>query len=99
MAMKKKTGGNYTLGHASQNKGKAIGVPTKVNDSLPKGGGAGTHASQNKGHGIGVPERSNSKTPSMGACKPLNGGGIFKTSGSVLRNSGVKGAHRLGCKK
>jgi hypothetical protein len=98
MAMKKKSGGNYSLSHASQNKGKAIGVPTKVNDSLPKGGGAGTHASQSKGSAIGVPTRSNS-TPSMGACKPLNGGGIFKTSGSVLKNSGVKGAHRLGSKK
>lgn len=98
MTTDKKSGGNYTLKHASQNHGKAIGVPTKVNDSLPKGGGAGTHSSQPKGHGIGVPDRSNS-TPSMGAGKPLSGGGIFRTSGPVLKNSGVAGAHRLGGKK
>lgn len=98
MTTDKKSGGNYTLKHASQSHGKAIGVPTKVNESLPKGGGAGTHASQPSGNGIGVPSRSNS-TPSMGACKPLNGPGIFKSSGTVLKNSGVAGAHRLGSKK
>jgi hypothetical protein len=99
MAMKKETGGKYHLGHDNQPKGKGIGVPSKVVDSLPKGGGSGgMHSGQPSGHGIGVPERSNT-VKNMGIGSPGNGGGIFKTSGKVLINSGVKGAHRLGCKK
>ena len=98
MAMKGETGGKFNLGHSSQPSGKSTGEPKKVLDNLPKGGGTGAHAKQPGGTGMGIPTRSNA-TPSMGACKPLNGGGIFKTSGSVLKNSGVSGAHRLGGKK
>jgi len=98
MAMKKETGGKYNLKHDSQNKGHGIGVPTKVVDSLPKGGGSGAHSSQPSGHSLGVPTRSN-PVKNMGIGKPGNGGGIFKTSGKVLINSGVAGAHRIGCKK
>lgn len=99
MAMKKETGGKYSLKHGSQNKGHGIGVPTKVVDSMPKGGSSGgMHAGQPSGHGIGVPERSN-PVKNMGIYGKDNGGGIFKTRGKVLINSGVSGAHRLGCKK
>ena len=43
MAMKKETGGKYHFGHDNQPKGKSIGVPHKVVDSMPKGGGLGWH--------------------------------------------------------
>ena len=92
-----KKSGTYNLGHDSQNHGKGIGAPTKVIDNMNKSG-AGEHASQPKGTSIGVPDRGQ-PVPSMGAYKNANGGGIFRTRGSVLRNSGVAGAHRLGCKK
>jgi hypothetical protein len=99
MAMKKETGGKYSLKHESQTHGKGIGIPSKVVDSMPKGGGSGgMHSGQPSGHGIGVPTRSN-PVKNMGIGSPGNGAGIFKSSGKVLINSGVKGAHRLGCKK
>ncbi len=98
MAMKKETGGKYHLGHDNQPKGKGIGVPTKVLDNMPKGGGSGPHETTKGTHSIGVPERSN-PVKNMGAYSKDSGGGIFKTRGKVLINSGVSGAHRLGCKK
>jgi hypothetical protein len=85
-------------GHKSQNHGHGVGVPKKVLDNYPKGGGSGPHESQNHGHGMGIPTRGNT-VKSTGAKSACNGGGIFKTSGPVLKNSGVSGAHRLGCKK
>lgn len=83
--------------HKSQPQGKSVGTPAKVLDNMPKGGGSGPHQSQNQGHGMSIPTRSN-PVKNMGANKPLNGAGIFKSSGSVLKNSGVSGAHRIGCK-
>lgn len=85
-------------GHKTQPHGHGIGVPKNPVDNLPKGGGAGEHESQPQGHGIGVPTRSNT-VKNMGIRSPSNGAGIFKSSGSVLRNSGVSGAHRIGCRK
>jgi hypothetical protein len=99
MAMKKKMGGGYSLKHDNQPKGKSIGVPSKVVDSMPKGGSSGgMHSGQPSGHSIGVPDRSN-PVKNMGIYGKDSGGGIFKTRGKVLINSGVSGAHRLGCKK
>ena len=99
MAKMKETGGKYNLGHASQNHGKAIGVPTKVLDNMNKSG-SGEHAKQTHGHGIGVPTHPvDWPKAAKGSTRNLNGGGIFPCRGNVLRNSGVKGAHRLGCKK
>lgn len=99
MAMNKETGGKYSLKHESQPKGKSIGVPSKVVDSMPKGGGSGgMHTGQPSGHSLGVPTRGN-EVKSTGAKSTGNGGGIFRTNGKVLINSGVAGAHRLGCKK
>jgi hypothetical protein len=89
---------NYSLGHKSQPQGKSVGVPTKVLDNMPKGGGSGPHTSQPQGHGMGIPTRSN-PVKNMGAHKSGDGAGIFKSSGNVNRNSGVAGAHRIGCKK
>jgi hypothetical protein len=84
--------------HASQTGGHGIGVPKDPSPNMPKGGGAGKHESQPQGHGIGVPTRSNT-VKNMGIHGPDSGGGIFKTRGAVLRNSGVKGAYRIGSKK
>jgi len=55
------------------------------------------HKGQNHGHSIGVPDRSN-PVPNMGIHKSGSGGGIFRTRGSVLRNCGKSGAHRIGKK-
>jgi len=85
--------------HESQPQGHGIGIPKNPVDNLPKGGGAGKHESQPQGHSLGVPTRSN-PVKNMGIHSPNNGAGIFKSAtSSVLRNSGVSGAHRLGCKK
>src|SRR5258707_2507479 len=90
---------NYTAGaHKGQTHGHGIGVPKNVVDNLPKGGGAGPHESQPQGHSLGIPSKGTS-TKSTGATSSSNAGGIFKTRGSVLRNSGVAGAHRVGCRK
>jgi|SRR5712671_2343545 len=86
-------------GHKTQPQGHGIGIPKNVVDNLPKGGGAGVHESQPHGHSLGIPQ-SGTSTKSTGATSPGNSAGIFKSStGSVLRNSGVSGAHRLGCRK
>ena len=92
-----KKSGTYSLGHKSQPQGKSIGDGGKPLPAMNKSG-AGKNASQPSGHGMSIPTRSN-PVKNMGANKNLNGGGIFKTSGKVLKNSGVSGAHRLGCKK
>ncbi|SRR6266849_2140500 len=85
-------------GHKNQPNGSSIGVPKDPSPNMPRGGGAGKHESQPQGHGIGIPNRSYS-VKNMGIHGPDSSGGIFKTRGPVLRNSGVSGAHRLGCKK
>ena len=85
-------------GHKTQTHGHSIGIPKNVVDNLPKGGGAGPHESQPQGHSLGIPQKGTS-TKSTGATSSSNAGGIFKTRGSVLRNSGVAGAHRVGCRK
>src|SRR6266403_5936376 len=90
---------NYTPGkHEAQTHGKGIGVPKDPSPNMPRGGGSGEHESQPHGHGIGVPTRSN-PVKNMGIRGPDSSGGIFKTRGPVLRNSGVAGAHRVGCRK
>lgn len=89
---------NYSIGHKSQTHGHGIGIPKNVVDNLPKGGGAGPHQSQPQGHSLGIPQKGTS-TKSTGATSPSSGAGIFKSSGNVLRNSGVAGAHRVGCRK
>ena len=89
---------SYTLGHKSQPQGKSVGVPKNPVDNLPKGGGSGPHQSQPQGHGMNIPTRPVT-TKSTGATREGNGAGIFKSSGNINRNSGVAGAHRLGCKK
>jgi hypothetical protein len=99
MAMKKHMGGGYSLKHDNQPKGKSVGVPSKVLDSMPKGGGSGgMHTGQPSGHSIGASGRSN-PVKNMGIHGSDSGAGIFKARGKVLINSGVSGAHRLGCKK
>lgn len=86
-------------GHKTQTHGHSIGIPKNVVDNLPKGGGAGPHESQPQGHSLGIPSKGTS-TKSTGATSSSNGPGIFKASSStVLRNSGVAGAHRVGCRK
>ncbi len=85
-------------GHKTQPQGHGIGVPKDPSPNMLKGGGAGKHESQSQGHGIGIPTRSN-PVKDMGIHGPDSGGGIFKTRGKVLCNSGVSGAHRLGSKK
>jgi len=85
-------------GHKTQTHGHGIGVPKDPVADLPKGGGAGPHESQTHGHSLGIPSKGTS-TKSTGATSSSNAGGIFKTRGSVLRNSGVAGAHRVGCRK
>jgi len=84
--------------HESQPQGHGIGIPKNPVADLPKGGGAGKHESQPQGHSLGVPTRSN-PTKNMGIHTPNNGGGIFKTRGNVVCNSGVAGAHRIGSRK
>lgn len=84
--------------HESQPKGHGIGVPKNPVADLPKGGGAGPHESQPQGHSLGIPQCGPS-TKSTGASSPSSGGGIFKTRGKVLCNSGVAGAHRIGSRK
>ena len=52
--------------------------------------------------GTSLPQKATHLDPLIrrgAANKPMNGPGIFKSTGSVLRNSGVAGAHRLGSKK
>lgn len=90
---------NYKPGkHKAQSQGHGIGVPLDPSPNMPRGGGSGEHESQPQGHGIGVPVRSNA-VKNMGIHSFDNSGGIFKTRGAVLRNSGVAGAHRVGGKK
>lgn len=68
-------------------------------DVRPKAYKKGAHESQPQGHSLGIPAKGTS-TKSTGATSPGNSAGIFKSSsGSVLRNSGVAGAHRIGCRK
>lgn len=89
---------NYTLGHESQSHGHGIGIPESNHDNMNKSG-AGKSASQPSGHSIGVPTQGGKERWSGGIDSPGSSGGIFKTRGSVLRNSGVAGAHRVGGKK
>jgi hypothetical protein len=64
-----------------------------------KEGNLTANASQPSGKSIGYTTgQQGSKVPNVRGASG-NSGGIFKTRGSVLKNSGVSGAHRLGCKK
>jgi hypothetical protein len=97
MATQKKAKIGNFAGHKGQSHGHTTGSGGKPLPAMNKGG-AGKSAGQPSGHGMSIPERSN-PVKDMGIGKAGNGGGIFKTSGKVLINSGVSGAHRLGCKK
>jgi hypothetical protein len=94
MATQKKSG---KYNHKTQNHGHSIGDGGKPLPAMNKSG-AGKSAGQPSGHGMGIPTRSN-PVKDMGIGKEGNGGGIFKVSGKVLINSGVSGAHRIGCGK
>jgi hypothetical protein len=91
MSMKKETGGNYSLGHDKQSKGKSIGVPQKA---------------EHQAMVTNAVVRATSK-PLVGvgsfSIKPAKGADGFGYSGAqkqgVMRNSGCVGAHRVGGKK
>jgi hypothetical protein len=92
----------------TDNTDRTSGYGNSIEKNHPEKGGQGklkegnltANASQPSGKSIGFTTGTQgSESKNSGAYSKGNGGGIFKTRGSVLRNSGVKGAHRLGCKK
>ena len=92
-------GGTKIVHETNENKRSVPALPShEKGEQKLKEGNLTANASQPSGSSIGYKTGSQgSESKSAGSFG--SGGGIFKTRGSVLRNSGVAGAHRIGCRK